>query len=427
MKKPKGKLTSLKLTALAGVDRPCQAPALAVIMKRAAQGVAKTMVVVAKQAAMTSETEGHAHVLDLDDPSDSWCDTYSTSYQNMEGSTTGGHSHPWTFDPVTGVVTIGADSGHTHTISDAVPASVLAAYAAREVLRARERTAAAAAMNAAPLEVADAPSDGIPAPIPVEETSAKVRVTVIEARALDGNSTPITKTSKVAPVTTETKPMKLAKFAAILLAMSVAEQSAIAKMAQSAPDELEPFFDKPANEQTAILKAATDADTVVFKGEVSGIEVRKSDGAMALKLAQQHEVTATTLAKREAEIAKAEVRKLAVDVLGGMPGDDDTHDFIIASLRKGGDEVKTQRAIETLKGMRAETKIGKRAPGIGGTDAPIAVTKRAAYVELEKGLLAFCGEKSIPVEKTWVEGLDAFVKTPAGAALYKAHDEAKAA
>lgn len=416
MKKPKGKLTELKLTALAGVDRPCQAPALAVIMKRAATQVAKTMLVVAKQAVMTDAVDGHVHVLDLDDPSDSWCDTFSTSYQTMAGAEYG-HSHPWTFNPTTGEITIGVDSDHTHKVTGTVPADVLALYAARESLRSRERIAAAAALNA------DAPSDGVPPLVPVEESSGKVTITVIEARALDDKSTP-SKPVLTVKAQPETKPMKLAKFAAILLALPVAEQSVIAKMSE---DDVDAFAAKPANEQTAILKAATDADAVIFKGEVTGIEVRKSDGAKMLELAKTNEATAATLAKREAEIAKAEVRKLAAEVLGEMPGDNDTHDFIIAQLRKGGDEVKTQKALETLKGMRAETKIGKRAPGINGGDGPVAVTKKLAYVELQKGLAAFCVEKSIPEGQMWLAGYDQFIKTATGAALDKAHNDAVAA
>ncbi len=56
---------------------------------------------VRKESVLTSETDGHQHSLDLDAPSDSWCDSYSTSYQNAEGEQ-GGHSHAWIFDRVTG-------------------------------------------------------------------------------------------------------------------------------------------------------------------------------------------------------------------------------------------------------------------------------------------------------------------------------------
>jgi hypothetical protein len=359
---------------------------------------------VAKQVIMTDLVDGHQHAIDLDDPAD-WCgDRLSTTWATSEGADQQ-HCHVWTFDGQTGVVSIGADSGHTHVVSEPVPAAVLAVFALNEQVEAKETAT----------DVLERVLDG-------DSVGAGVAVT-IAARALVDKSTPVApvRTVKTQP---EPKPMNYAKMLAAILALSATEQAHVAAMPA---DEIEPFFAKSASERSAILKSAAEADAVVFKGEVSGIEVRKSDGAKMLELAKNSEATAATLAKREAEISKAEVRKIATEVLGGMPGDDETHDFIIASLRKGGDEVKTQRALETLKGMRAETKIGKNPPGINGTDTPVAVTKRAAYQALEKGLLAFCVEKSIPSGDAWLKGFDLFAKTDIGAALLKAHDEIKAA
>ena len=369
---------------------------------------------VLKEAVLTSETDGHQHALDLDEPTSEWREMYSTSYQVAAGAVVS-HNHTWTFDTATGVITLGSDSGHTHTLDAVVPPDVLAAYLALDAVK----DAKNALIAAAPIAVVDELSDGVPMPLAVEESSGATVVVNVNARKPTSKSTPKSPlpTVKAQP---ETKPMNLAKMLALIVAMTPSQQEHVAKLA---PDEVEPFFAKNATERTAILKAADEADAVIFKGALSGIEVRKSDGSKMLELAKHSESTAATLAKREAEIEKSEIRKQAADVLGGMPGDDDTHDFIIASLRKSGDPVKAAKALETLTGMRAETKIGKRVPGIGGVDAPAAITKQSAYVELEKGLLSFAKEKNI-TKGLWTEGLSAFTKTAVGAELERVYNDA---
>ena len=372
---------------------------------------------VLKDAVLTSESDGHQHALDLDDPATSWCSMYQTSYQTLEGAENS-HSHAWTFDATTGAITIAADSGHTHALAAGVmvPADALAAWAKLDALQDAENMAVAAA----PVALMDEPSDGVPSALPVEESSGKIINVVIAARAAQSKSThaaPVP-TTKAQP---ETKPMNLAKMLALLVAMTPTQQAHVAKLA---PDELEPFFTKSATDRTAILKAAEDADAVIFKGEVSGIEVRKSDGANFLTLAKQNEANAVALAKREAEIEKSEIRKQATEVLAGMPGDDDTHDYILASLRKAGDPVKSAKSIETLTGMRQTSTLGKKAPGLNGGDL-VAADKQGAYSALEKALIPFAKEKGIA--KVWTDGLDAFAATPTGAVLVKAYDDAKRA
>src|SRR5690606_22980358 len=104
-----------------------------------------------------------------------------------------------------------------------------------------------------------------------------------------------------------------------------------------------------------------------------------------------------------------------------MPGDDETHDYIVASLRKGGDPVKAEKALETLRGMKASSAIGKNAPGAGGADPqPSTIDKQGAFDALEKGLLAFAKENNI-TKNVWTDGLAQFVKTEKGAALKRAY------
>ena len=96
-----------------------------------------------KMATLTSTENGHAHSLDLDAPLDEWCHFLQTSEQTAEGAASP-HSHCWIYDLTSGAITIGADSGHTHTVSVAVPPDVLAAAVAEEAEDAEEAEEAAA-------------------------------------------------------------------------------------------------------------------------------------------------------------------------------------------------------------------------------------------------------------------------------------------
>ena len=361
-----------------------------------------------KEAVLTSETDGHVHVIDLDQPASYWCDSYQTSYQNSEGADQG-HSHAWVFDAKTGAIAIGMDSGHDHTVAATVPADVLAVYNARD---ARE-DAANLAEAAAPTAVSDAISDGIPMVVPVEESSGSARVVVINARAPQNKSTHRTPTSEATDMKT--------------IVLTEAQHAHYSKLSAT---EQEAFVNKSAAERDAEVQKALDADPIVFKGEKTGIEVRKSQGDFAMKIAKQAEENAVTMAKqaeeiakRDAAIRKAAIRKRAAEVLGNMPGDDETHDFIIERLDI--EDPKAQKALETLKGIVATSTIGKRAAGVNGSTETVVTTKQDAFAALKKGLETFCTEQKIA--KVWTDGLDAFVKTAAGKALYDAHEALKAA
>lgn len=82
---------------------------------------------VSKMAVLTSLVDGHQHQIDLDDPVDCWRhEQLMTSPATSEGAEQM-HSHSWVFDKDTGKITIGADSGHDHTVDAVVPADILAA------------------------------------------------------------------------------------------------------------------------------------------------------------------------------------------------------------------------------------------------------------------------------------------------------------
>jgi len=101
----KRKMIKFSIDELAAVDRPAQAGAQALLMKREGNVTKSYMAMV-----LTSETEGHAHGLYLYEGDNGG----STSASVSEGSETE-HSHPWVLDALGGL-TIGASDGHTHTV-----------------------------------------------------------------------------------------------------------------------------------------------------------------------------------------------------------------------------------------------------------------------------------------------------------------------
>ncbi|HSN29510.1 MAG TPA: XkdF-like putative serine protease domain-containing protein, partial [Kofleriaceae bacterium] len=209
---------------------------------------------VAKEAVMTSNVDGHQHVIDLDDPATSWCSMYSTSYQTSEGADNG-HSHAWTFDATSGAIAIGADSGHTHTIAAVVPPDVLAAYAALDAAQDAENAETAAT----PTEILAEQSDGVCAPVTDEESSGKVSVVVVQARAPQNKSTPrsamphgalnteksqMDKDKQIADLTTKTAELEkragaLSKMSAVAFAVfkSLTGQDADAFLAKSSAEQ----------------------------------------------------------------------------------------------------------------------------------------------------------------------------------------------
>lgn len=348
-----------------------------------AKRAAATETKVVKASLYTNEVDGHQHqVIVYDDG------TFYVQHATSAGAEYS-HSHGIVFEG--GQLTILADSGHTHELAEGQPGIAVVPADAIVVVQARD-----------PRKVAD---DTV-------ITDEKRRA----ARAAASKSTRSTPRQ-------ESEPMKTI----------VLTEAQFAHYSKLSGEAAEAFLAKSFDERNADIQKALEADPVVFKGEKTGIEVRKSHGDVALKLAQRAEENerklaeqAETLRKRDEEIEKAAVRKLASDVLGGMPGDDETHDYIIASLRKGGDPVKGEKALETLRGMKASSTIGRSAPGVGGAEPPANATdKQGAFEALEKGLLAFAKEQNI-TKNVWTDGLAQFAKTEKGAALKRAYDEALA-
>lgn len=363
---------------------------------------------VRKEVVLTDLVDGHQHGLDLDDPA-GWCgDKLTTSAATAEGADYA-HAHVWTFDATSGAVTIAADSGHTHTVDGVVPPEVLAVFALNE--RAEDAEQATAVLER--VLDGDAPA-------------GNVSVSVA-ARAPQKNSTPAEPNRKVGSQPENAK-MNFAKMLAIVLAMTPTQQAHVAKLA---PDEAEAFVGKPANERDSIVKAALDADPIVYK-TTSGIEIRKSAGELAVEMAKQADASAKAAAeatalvqKRDVELEQEKLEKRAATEVPYLKGTVKQRAKLLKMIAAEPDEVERNALLEIVKGASAVYKqLGENVGGSTGDDATPTDTK-STYAALAKGLTAFA--KTNKIEKVWTEGLDAFVQTPEGAALKEAYDVAKQA
>ena len=349
-----------------------------------------------KLAILTSEEAGHQHAIDLDDPACEYRDFYMTTLNNAEGAEEP-HAHAWTFDPATGAVTVGADSGHTHTVPASVPADVLAAF--------RSDRADAVVENL----VGDEDSDGIPVPVDREESSGAT-VVVVTARA---NSTREPATKQAGPVSKENTQMQI-------VVLTEAQKAHHDKLS---PSDQATFLAKSATERDAEVAKAIEADPVVFKGTRTGVEVRKSHGELARKLAEQNETNAEALAKQAESIAKrdeiiekAEIAKQAVDLFGGLAGDDETHQLFVRALRKSGaDAVALDKAYTAAKAWKA---LAKAAGTPNGTTEEAADSPQSAF---DAGVTKFAKDHGM---KNVLDAYEPFLKTDEGKALKRALDAA---
>lgn len=356
---------------------------------------------VIKAVAITDEVDGHQHALDLDEPA-GWCgDRQTTSWAQIEGVDTG-HCHIWTFDEQTGAITIAADSGHTHTVDAVVPPEVLATFMLNE------RADAASSAQQTLERLVD---EGAPVGVSV----------TIASRAPEVKSTPQAGARSVVITATEKSQMNLLKTVACLIAMSDTQRAYVGKLA---PDEVEPFLQKSASDRDAIVRAAGDADPIVFKGTTTNIEVRASHGEFARKMAEQNENNATTIAKQQLEITKAnEARQVEIykakakSDIGYLAGSDDAKVALLKAIDGIADEKVRGEVTTALKAADAVAKeLGKPKGANPGEDAEGA----APLEKFEAGITKYALDHKLANR---LDAYEPFLKTAEGKALKADYDD----
>jgi hypothetical protein len=173
-----------------------------------------------------------------------------------------------------------------------------------------------------------------------------------------------------------------------LIVLTEAQHAHYSKLATA---DAEAFIAKSSAERDAVLAEIAKADEVVFKGELTGLEVRKSQGEFALKVAKAAEASEKRAqdADKAAQIEKAareatELRKRATETMPNLAGSDDAHCAILKAVESIADEKLRGEAITALKAANAAAKAGEVAKGFGGTDPQPDGPEAALKSELAK-------------------------------------------
>lgn len=318
------KRTALKIAEISGVDVPAQEGAKALIMKRKEPRkvvVEKTAPEdeshdergkIAKSAALTTEAEGHSHLIYTSGPEGDW-DAGTTSWHAE-------HSHPWVRTP-DGQIVLGEVNGHSHMIAAVTKAVETETQAAGE---------AGNTNVGKETEMTDKSKEAAP---------------TIEAlqKQLD-------RQTKVA----ELNDVQKAHFAGL---DEAAQDAFLAKSADDRQAEVD-----------AVAKAATEADPVEYT-TMDGIELRKSAGAAMIAMAKSNDA----LRKQNDELAKnaadEAIRKRAETELAHLPGDVDARMALIKSVDAIEDETQREAAMNALKAQNEAMAKAFTTAGHGG-EAP---------------------------------------------------------
>lgn len=285
---------------------------------------------VVKRQLATNEVDGHAHAVLI----------YEDGSLYVQHATAAGAEYSHSHGIITnadGSVSILADSGHTHEI---IGTAVIAVPADAVVVI---QASASPTTNADSAKAAHAKST--------------------RSAAIDHGSSMQTKT----------------------IVLTEAQHAHYSKLATA---DAEAFIAKSSAERDAVLAEIAKSDEVVFKGELTGIEVRKSQGDFALKLAQSAEAsekrardaaaaTEVEKAKREA----TELRKRAERVLKGLAGSDAVHDEILKAIESCSADAQTAFNAIT-DGARKTMSDAGVAKGIGGEGDPVEKAAPSEYEEL---------------------------------------------
>ena len=358
-----------------------------------------------KRTVLTSIVEGHQHSIDLDEPASYYRDRLSTSYQVAEGATEG-HCHAWVYDAATGVVTIALDSGHDHAVAEPVPAEVLAAALVEE---------------AEPPTCEPACDPAVDGPT----------ISVVVARAPAGVSTRpgadptvVPKEMPTVPTAEETRIAELTKQVARLEQLNTLTDSQRAHYAQLRGGDAEAFLAKSHLDRETVLKALADADAPVYK-TASGIEIRKSDGPVALELAKQADlaakaqaVTTELLAKAQAATETAAIEKRATADLAHFAKALPVHVAIVRAIDGIPDEAIRKEAHEAIKAADAAMLSLTKAHGVNPGTAPAPDSPKAAF---DAGLVGFAKARfkvDAPTTKQLAAATADFLKTAEGSDLY---------
>ncbi len=361
MPKRRRVMRHFKIDEISAVDRPAQEGARAVIMKRDDAGDG-----LAKGTALTTEINGHAHLVTLVTFESEQRNSGQTSYDDE-------HSHPW-IRTADGEIVIGASDGHSHDVGQMSKSKASDGAGTKEeddtMPKTTEEQEGVEALKAATDRNAELETE-------LAEANARAEMTDVEKAHLDGLDP------------------------------------------QLDDDARKAFFAAKPGERVSIVakavKAEEDARGVAYKAD-DGTEYTKADDPRLVGQARRSDELARRLEKTTKRADEQDLRKRAEEDLKHLPGTVETRMALLKAAESIEDGDERKAALEALKaqneqlGKAFKTLGSKRADG----EVPAGGDEGNPQGQLDELAKRYAKDKDV----TEAEGYDAVLQTEEGSALY---------
>lgn len=363
-------LKDIRLDEISAVDKPAQEGAVATIMKRAPVDDEEQPSIPSpsahetelrkygdKVAVLTTVVDKHQHGIAVHKDYDGNV-RYDMTYAKSSDEDDYGHTHPFTMD-AEGNIEVGTVADHNHTVDGT------------------KLMAAVANLISKGADMADNNAGS--------ESSAATDAKIADLQ-------------------------KRAERAEAVVALDASRREHFDSLSKAEQTE---FLDLSVIEQNKqvvdFAKRAEEADPVEYTME-DGTELRKSAGAVTIKLAKQADATA----KENAELRKAsdhaKFEKRAKEELEHLPGSVETHVAILKAVEGIEDEDTRKSAVETIKAHSVAFSAADET--LGTTAAPPA--EGSADSKLDAMAKAHAKENNM----TFAKAYSKIIITPEGRELY---------
>lgn len=318
----------IRLDELSTVDSPAQQGAKMVIMKRLSDKEKPVSKMNPTPYIITnSDDTGHSHVMYLS----AGVGETSSERQNEESEYY--HAHPYTIS-TDGEITIGEAEGHSHEVDQEQAIQIL-----NQALEAEARGLMESQINKfykPKIEEGNMPNP--------EESKIQ--------KALDVANETLSKISKAfkSLISLDEKEFSFAK--------SLSE------------DERESFLSSSRSERAAIIKAAEDADPVVYT-TTDGQEIRKSAGAAFIEMAKGRDEDRKLLHETLKSNQEVRYQKRATTEIPNLVGDESVKVSLLKSIDTITNEEEKTKVLQVLKA--ANDSYGQLFKRSGTTTDPIKV------------------------------------------------------
>ena len=318
----------IRLDELSTVDSPAQQGARMVIMKRLSNKEKPVSKMKPDAYIITnSDNTGHSHILYLS------VGVGETSHERRTEDSEHYHTHPYTISPE-GVITIGEADGHSHEIDQEQAIQIL-----NQALEAEARGLLESKVN----KFYKPKNEEGNMPNPEDSKIQKALDTANEALS------------------------KISKAFKSLISLDEKEFSFAKSLSE---DERDSFLSSSRSDRAAIIKAAEDADPVVYT-TTDGMEIRKSAGAAFVEMAKGRDEDRKLLNETLKSNQEVRYQKRATTEIPNLVGDESVKVSLLKSIDTITDEDEKAKVLQVLKA--ANDSYGKLFKRSGTTTDPIKV------------------------------------------------------